>query len=265
MSTTDHLSGIDNGANDGHFCPVCRRNLESFASGPGGRPNARCPKCQSLERHRYLALLMAAFAEEIASSRHILEVAPTRSVTHMLKGVSTGFYIGIDVDPSADGRNVQVVADLCAAPFAGGTFETSVCFHVFEHIPDDLAAMREYARILAPTGIGFIQNPWRPSASTDEDPSAPAEDRIRRFGQADHVRMYGADFEDRLRSVGLEPRRVAPEDVMRPATIATIGMTPGMPIWLVFGPMSRYRPMSQGRFVAKIRRRVDRVTRTFNR
>jgi len=191
----------------------------------------------------------------------VLEIAPTDSVTSLLKGAGEGVYVGIDVDPAADGRKVQVVADLCAAPFRDGAFETSVCFHVFEHIPDDHAAMREYARVLSPTGVGFIQNPWRPRRPTVEDPSASPEDRLRRFGQADHVRFYGADFEDRLRSAGLEPRRVVPEQVMDEPTIQTMAITPKMPIWIVFGADSRHRGTPNARFEKDLRRKVHRSLR----
>jgi SAM-dependent methyltransferase len=214
-----------------------------------------------LERHRFLALLVGAFSDLVSTSRHLLEIAPTASVTRLLEEVGQGSYVGIDVDPSADGRSVQVVADLCAAPFKDGAFETSVCFHVFEHIADDLAAMREYARLLSPLGVGFIQNPWRPNRPTVEDPSASPQERLQRFGQADHVRIYGADFEDRLRSAGLDPRRVLPEQVQSEMTIRTMGITPRMPIWTVFGEQSRYRRVPSSRFEKGLRRRVDRSLR----
>ena len=45
---------------------------------------------------------------------------------------------------------------------------------------------------------------------TDEDPDAPVEERLARFGQEDHVRYYGDDFETRLMDAGLSLRRVTP-------------------------------------------------------
>lgn len=216
-----------------------------------------------MERHRYLALLLTAFRKEVAASKYLLEIAPSLSVSRMLREASAGVYLAIDVDPQADGRKVRVIADLCAAPFPDGVINTSVCFHVFEHIVDDLTAMREYARILSPRGIGFIQNPWRPTGPTDEDPTASPEDRTRRFGQADHVRMYGTDFEDRLRSVGLEPRRLVPERLLDPGMIQSFGITPNTPIWVVFGSISRYRRLNDDRLVAVLHRRVARSARDF--
>ena len=216
-----------------YFCPVCKQRIRAFGDGPGGRPNARCVRCHALERHRFLAILLAAFADEVAASRHVLEVAPTPSVTRLLRAHTKGSYVGVDIDPSADGRAVQVVADLCAAPFPDGIFETAVCFHVFEHIPDDLTAMSEYARILAAEGVGFVQNPWRAAGPTDEDPTASAQERVKRFGQADHVRVYGADFEERLGSVGLRPFRIIPDNVVPKYAIDLMGLKRRFPIWLV--------------------------------
>jgi hypothetical protein len=128
---------------------------------------------------------------------------------------------------------------------------------VFEHVPDDLKAMGEYARILSPTGIGFVQNPWRTTGVTQEDPSASVEERIKRFGQADHVRIYGVDFEDRLRSVGLDPRRLLPEAIVPSAAIDSMAIRRDMPIWMVCGSAFPYSPMTPEFFMAAVRGRVE--------
>jgi hypothetical protein len=119
--------------------------------------------------------------------------------------------------------------------------------------------MSEYSRLLSPIAIGFIQAPWKPDQTTVEDPSASLEDRRRRFGQADHVRMYGGDFEDRMRSAGLQPRRVPPELILSEMAIQTMGLTPRMPIWLVFG--SQFETPQGVKFEKQLRRRVNRSLR----
>ena len=73
--------------------------------------------------------------------------------------------------------------------------------------------------------------PWRPGP-TDEDPSAPVEERIRRFGQADHVRWYGYDFEDRLRAAGLVVRRVRPDEIADPTVLSALGSPGDEAFWL---------------------------------
>ena len=83
-------------------------------------------------------------------------------------------------------------------------FDTIICSHVLEHVPADAKAMSELFRVLRPGGVAIIQVPYADDcAETDEDPSVtdPLE-RERRFGQFDHVRIYGRDFADRLRRAG---------------------------------------------------------------
>jgi hypothetical protein len=117
--------------------------------------------------------------------------------------------------------------------------------------------MREYARILSPKGLGFIQNPWKETGITQEDPSASPRERVRRFGQADHVRLYGLDFEDRLRSVGLNPHRLLPDQVVTPRVIEVMGLRREMPIWMVFGSASPLSNQTGDVLAAEVRNRAQ--------
>jgi hypothetical protein len=161
-----------------------------------------------------------------------------------LKRFSGGDYVGIDVDPEADRRTVGVVADVCALPFGSGSFKTIVCYHVLEHIPDDRSAIAELARVLAPDGIALIQVPWRPMSTTDEDQTATREDRIRRFGQADHVRFYGGDFEQRLRDGGLTFVRTSPEQLLDNSLMETLCLVRDEPVWIATRARSPDQPSS---------------------
>lgn len=50
--------------------------------------------------------------------------------------------------------------------------------------------------------------------ATHEDPSiCLPEDRVKYFGQENHVRLYGMDFRDRLCGVGFEVKVIPYEDV----------------------------------------------------
>ena len=62
--------------------------------------------------------------------------------------------------------------------------------------------MRELLRVLRPGGWGIVQVPIE-GETTDEDPTVTdPEERLRRFGQQNHVRLYGRDFYDRLVEAG---------------------------------------------------------------
>ena len=213
------------------LCPACLARPARFSPGPGGRPEARCPSCQALERHRFLATVLAAVRQEHEAAAVVLEVAPTRAVTRLLRRHG-GAYLGMDIAPAADGRAVGLVADLCRMPLASGTVDLALVFHVFEHIPDDTGAMAELSRVLGGEGLALIQVPWRPQAPTDEDPSAPELERVRRFGQADHVRFYGVDFEDRLHRNGLATVRIRPDDLLPDDLVEAMGLTDPTPVWL---------------------------------
>ena len=133
-------------------------------------------------------------------------------------------YLGMDFDPGADNRVVNVQASLTRLPLPDASVGLMVCFHVLEHIPDDAAAMAEMARALAPGGVAVVQVPRRKGVPTDEDPEAPVDERLRRFGQRDHVRFYGDDFEDRLRAAGLEVCTMTMKELYRPIEADLLGI-----------------------------------------
>jgi SAM-dependent methyltransferase len=91
--------------------------------------------------------------------------------------------------------------------YPSGSFDLIVCSHVLEHVPDDAKAIRELNRVLAPNGSAILMVPILLGLQqTDEDPSVTdVNERWRRFGQDDHVRMYARnDFLQRLQAGGFE-------------------------------------------------------------
>jgi len=100
--------------------------------------------------------------------------------------------------------------DLTKMPDADNSHDAVICFHVLEHIPDDHAAMSEMHRIIKPTGWALIQVPHYPDRGpTYEDFSiTDPKERKKHFGQWDHVRVYGNDFQQRLEKAGFTVRFV---------------------------------------------------------
>ena len=215
------------------WCPACHTRAERFGPGPNGRPDATCRSCRALERHRFLALLLEGLAPVVATARLVVDIAPSPQITRILQRMAPAQYVRVDFDPAADARAVDVQASLTALPFPDGSIDLLVCYHVLEHVPDDAKAMAEIGRALHDGGLAIVQVPWRPDRLTDEDASAPAEERIRRFGQADHVRMYGKDFDDRLYKVGLTSYRLTPADVVGDHLVQVFRLEPHETVWLV--------------------------------
>ena len=235
MTRGDQLSRIatTGTAPKARLCSVCHHWVGQFEQGPRGRPDAMCPRCRGLERHRFLALLLEGLSPLIASSRLVVDVGPTSPITRIFRRLAPSSYVRVDLIRRANRRNLDVQASLTALPFRDRSVDFMLCYHVLEHIPDDAAAMAEIARTLGDAGLAIIQVPWRADRPTDEDPDAPESERIRRFGQADHVRMYGSDFEERLRTAGLQAYRLTARDVVGDNLVELLRLEPDEAVWTI--------------------------------
>jgi ubiquinone/menaquinone biosynthesis C-methylase UbiE len=99
------------------------------------------------------------------------------------------------------------------------SFDIVYCSHVLEHVDDDRRAMRELCRVLRPDGWAILMVPIT-TDRTVEDPSiSDPQERLRLFGQKDHVRRYGPDFVDRLREAGFAVETIRPDDFLSPEEI----------------------------------------------
>lgn len=185
------------------YCPCCNGNFPSFiAGGPNLRPNAYCPRCGSLERHRLLWLYLKERTNFFTEQLKVLHVAPEKILQEAFQILPNLDYVSADLaSPLA-----MIKMDITDIPFDDHAFDVIICSHVLEHIPDDRKAMRELLRVLKPGGWAILQVPIDLNrAETFEDPTItdPAE-RQRLFGQDDHVRWYGRDYPNRLRESGFE-------------------------------------------------------------
>ena len=186
------------------------------------RNNVLSPSTLSLERHRLLWLYLNTETDffqsefisdssshnqkiklrdtEKSSALKVLHFAPEQAFYKRFRNQKNLDYTTTDLfSPLAD-----VKADICNLPFEDNTYDVILCNHVLEHIPDDKKAMQELYRVLKPGGMGIFQIPQDLSrAITFSDDSITDEkERARIFGQYDHVRIYGRDYFDKLRSIG---------------------------------------------------------------
>jgi SAM-dependent methyltransferase len=192
----------------GHDLPVLR---EREVVGAGRRP-VHCYGCGSGDRARLVYLYLR---DEVgfgsAGSKRVLHVAPERVLRETLAAVEFDEYVCGDL--LAEGYKypswVQHL-DATDIHFPDDSFDIIICNHVLEHIPDDRKAMSELARVLKPGGVAVLQVPISAnSLTTDEEPTInDASEQERRFGQWDHVRLYGQDYVDRLTAAGFEVTRV---------------------------------------------------------
>lgn len=189
------------------LCPLCGREAARFLPfGLGGRRNARCPDCGSLERHRFLWTFLAERTDILRRSLRILHTAPEPCLEPLLRARHGRRYVTLDrFNPGAD-----VQADLTDLPFPDHYFDLVLSSHVLEHVPNDRAALREIARVLKPSGRAVLLFPYDPKGPTREDPAmdTPAK-RLAAFGHPYHYRIYGTDTAQRMAEAGLDAALVA--------------------------------------------------------
>ena len=204
-------------------CPICGRRSASFLS-TGGLAGLACRGCGSRPRQRVLWMYLRARGLPAVGHR-VLHCAPEPFLEHALRAIVDDGYVSVDLeDPVA-----MVVADLTALPFEDASFDLVLCSHVLEHVPDDRAAMAEMARVLARGGEAIVQSPVNHDQTwgTYEDPSlTDPEERLTRFSQADHVRVYGPDLSDRLEEVGFLVSVERPAEAVDEQTVARLGLMP---------------------------------------
>lgn len=175
-------------------CNICDwegNRFDAIGTGSYIRYNAACPLCGSLERHR----MIARFFDEkgiVKKNGYFLDVAPFKGLGYYLIGKYGVRYFSIDISLDL----CQIKMDLQAIAFHDNSFDTILCSHVLEHIPDDILAMRELRRILKQDGICIILLPF--------NQDLPA---TRWFGfpnpkLCNHVREYGSDVLERIKISG---------------------------------------------------------------
>ena len=188
--------------------PIDGRSFSKFL--PYGyekqRENVLSPSTLSLERHRLLWLYLRDHTSFFTTHHKVLHFAPEQAFYKRFRNLQNLDYTTTDLNsPLAD-----VKADICNLPFENNSFHFILCNHVLEHIPDDTTAMQELFRIMKPGGTGIFQIPQdlKREKTFEDDSITDPKERAKIFGQYDHVRVYGRDYFDKLRSVGFEVEEV---------------------------------------------------------
>ncbi len=166
------------------------------------REHALSPGTLSLERHRQMWLYLQNETDFFSKKYKVLHIAPEQEFLRKFKKMGNLEYTSADLFSPI----VDVKADILDLPFENESFDVIFCNHVLEHIEDDRKAMSELFRVMKKGGWGIFQVPMKNSLEksyedfTIKDP----KERQKHFGQYDHVRWYGMDYFDRLKSAGFE-------------------------------------------------------------
>jgi predicted SAM-dependent methyltransferase len=199
--------------------PIDGKSFKTFLPYGYGkqRNNVLSPSTLSLERHRLLWLYLKNETDffNATEKKKVLHFAPEQAFYKLFRKQKNLDYTTTDLfSPLAD-----VKADICDLPFKDNSYDVILCNHVLEHIPDDTKAMQELYRVLKPGGMAILQIPQDLSRETtfSDDSITNQKERAAIFGQYDHVRIYGLDYFDKLRSIGFTvieedyTHKIAPE------------------------------------------------------
>jgi SAM-dependent methyltransferase len=186
------------------LCPICERGFRKFL--PYGRinprPNALCPNCLSLERHRLIWLYLKDRSAFFHAKLDVLHIAPEACFISRFEKIHGDRYITADIESPL----AKVKMDIHEIPFNQNSFDVVLCNHVLEHVRDDIKAMREIERVLKPGAFAILQVPFFnpvPDVTFEDNSVTDPREREKLFGQDDHVRKYGRDYMNRIQRAGL--------------------------------------------------------------
>ena len=186
-------------------CAICQKRYKRFL--PYGRlrsrPNALCPNCLSLERHRLIWLYLKEKTDFFNKDLSVLHIAPEHCFMKAFERQHGARYITADIESPL----AKVKMDIHEMPFQENQFDVVLCNHVLEHVRDDIKAMQEVKRVLKPGGWAILLVPFfNPVGDTtfEDNSLTNTREREKIFGQSDHVRKYGKDYPERIKRAGLE-------------------------------------------------------------
>ena len=203
------------------YCPVCNSWVKKFDSfGFRRRPDAQCPVCKSLERHRFVWIFFQKSTNLFdGNPKKMLHFAPEPGLSRRFQKIPSLDYVSADLDD----KKAMVKMDISNIDFPDASFDMVYCCHVLEHVEDDRKAIREIFRVLKEDGQAFILVPVTVEKTFEDLSVKDPRQREELFGQSDHLRRYGVDFSDRLTDAGFKVTVLFAPDILTKTQIDKFG------------------------------------------
>ncbi len=190
-------------AGNKYECNICGKNLRKFIS--LSNEDSLCPNCGSLKRNRRLWSLLKP--ELLIPNTSILDFSPSRCLYRKLKKLKTINYKSTDLSGDFIADHHYDITNLA---IADNSLDLVICYHILEHINEDIKAMEELFRVMKPGGKGLIQTPFKDGNIYEDNSIVSNEDRLKHFGQEDHVRIYSVSgLTQRIESCGFLVKIIA--------------------------------------------------------
>jgi len=221
-----------------HNCNICGNEICDFVEGGsnsafflnrhviggGTRDKYLCPVCGALDRTRWCYYVLRKNTRIFTEPCLVLHFAPEKPLVNLIKKNKCCEYYTADINPKV----AEYQVDITDIQFENSMFDYILVNHVLEHISDEHKAIQELKRVLKADGKMIVSFPiCTDMEETFEDDSVktPGE-RLEKFGQEDHVRLYGLDAKERLERYGLSVKQLSPKDILSVDEIERLGLIP---------------------------------------
>ncbi len=216
-------------------CNLCGHVCKTFESNEWHQ-YIICPNCKSQVRHRLVVAALEHLepyrTEIVAQKWSVLHFAPERFLRPFIEEHSQEYTTADRLAPGYAYEGIDLEIDISDMKgIADKSYDICIAIDVLEHVPDHIKAMKELFRILKPGGYAILSVPQKDDLEkTIEDPNiTDPEERLRNYGQEDHLRIYGFDFKDMLASAGFKvkivdeksfPEKIARRNVLYPPVMS---------------------------------------------
>ena len=206
---------------DNVTCPCCNSSFKSFMDFEISEinnesrysdyyKNTLCPRCFSFPRHRIVCDYFNRNKNFFSNKPNILMFGAEYSIEKWFRNHDL-LYTKADLFD----RTAEIKVDILNTPFADNSWSIIICNHVLEHVPDYKLALKELKRILKKDGFLELAVPTDKNFNTtyEDDSIVTSEQRVEFFGQADHLRVFGNDFQGLLIEAGFKVEVVNGDDL----------------------------------------------------
>jgi len=194
------------------YCPICEKSSRKFGKhGIIPRLDVCCMHCESLERHRLVWMYLQRKTNLFDGfPKKMLHIAPESGLEKLFKiRLGDGYLSGDLNSPIA-----MIKIDITDINYSDNSFDVIYCSHVLEHVPKDRQAIGEFYRVLKLGGWALILVPITAEKTFEDTSVKTPEERLKIFGQKDHVRRYGPDFIQRLKEAGFKVSEIKSTDFL---------------------------------------------------
>lgn len=187
-------------------CPICySTTFRDFNK----REKACCAGCGAMERGR-LAWVTLSRLGRLRFGVRFLNFAPEGFMLNIGSRIIGPNYEAADFSPELFGASAGRISkiDMCndLGSLDQRSYDVVMHNHVLEHVPCHVPnVINQLNNLLKPGGLHVFSIPIFPNRSNEEDlsPELTSAERTRRFGQEDHMRLFGRDFMDVLEEAGI--------------------------------------------------------------